>query len=120
MIRYDTQSIFANMKINHLGKTKTSFWLEPSILEEAKIASARRHQTVDYIIEEALIQYLSLTEIKVRRQIELDQQNAEYSKHLDMLKQQQEDRDRQIQERLKQHNINKEIHRLSKGSFSNF
>ncbi|HET6730382.1 MAG TPA: hypothetical protein VFH04_02155 [Nitrososphaeraceae archaeon] len=54
-------------------KVKSSFNLDPSILEEAKIASARRHMTIGYIIEEALIQYLSLTEIKVRRQVQLDQ-----------------------------------------------
>jgi hypothetical protein len=86
---------YLQMKVDHLGKVRSSFNLDPSILEEAKIASARRHMTVGYIIEEALIQYLKPTEIKVRRQLELDQQNAEHLKRLDMLKQQQEDRDRQ-------------------------
>jgi hypothetical protein len=105
-------------KINHLGKVKSSFMLDPQILEEAKIASAKRHQTVGFIVEEALIQYLKLKEIEVRRQFEQKKQNEEHLKRLDMLKQQQEEKERQTQEQLKQNQIDKEIHRLSKGGFN--
>jgi len=45
-------------KVNHLGKVKSSFMLDPQILTQAKIEATRVHLTVSIIIEEALTEYL--------------------------------------------------------------
>jgi hypothetical protein len=45
-------------KVNHLGKVKSSFMLDPQILTQAKIEATRVHLTVGNIIEEALKEYL--------------------------------------------------------------
>lgn len=96
--------------------------LEPEILKEAKLQAARIHCSLGGVIEDALIDYLKLTDIKVRRQIEENRQNEEHTKRLEILRQQNEEKERQIQEELKQAQqkkaFDKEVHRLLKGSFN--
>jgi hypothetical protein len=45
-------------KVNHLGKVKSSFMLDPQIFTEAKLEATKLHLTVGNIIEEALKEYL--------------------------------------------------------------
>ena len=45
-------------KVNHLGKVKSSFMLDPQILTEAKVQATRVHLILGNIIEEALTEYL--------------------------------------------------------------
>jgi len=45
-------------KVNHLGKVKSSFMLDPQILTQAKVQATRSHLTVGNIIEQALTEYL--------------------------------------------------------------
>ena len=45
-------------KVNHLGKVKSSFMLDPQILTQAKVQATRSRLTVGNIIEQALTEYL--------------------------------------------------------------
>ena len=45
-------------KVNHLGKVKSSFMLDPQLLTQAKIEAAREQLTVSIFIEDALKEYL--------------------------------------------------------------
>lgn len=45
-------------KINHLGKVKSSFSLDPQVLAQAKREAARTRTTLGLIVEDALAEYL--------------------------------------------------------------
>lgn len=45
-------------KVNHLGKVKSSFMLDPDILTESKSQAAKVHLTLGNVVEQALQEYL--------------------------------------------------------------
>ena len=45
-------------KINHLGKVKSSFMLDPQIVTDAKSQAAKVHLTLGNVVEQALQEYL--------------------------------------------------------------
>ena len=65
-------------KVNHLGKVKSSFCLDPQILTHAKVEAARTHLTIGIIIEEAMTESLKRQRKKSIETI--------YKEHLDLEK----------------------------------
>jgi hypothetical protein len=67
-------------KVNHLGKVKSSFMLDPHLLEETKVQASKRRLTTGNIIEEALRDYLHM---KQKQEEELRRQQKQKKKELE-------------------------------------
>ena len=56
-------------EINHLGKVKTTFMIDPHVLKQAKMEAIRKSLTVSNIVEEALEEYLQRVQLQQQQKV---------------------------------------------------